>query len=270
MFNMPSALDNDIALIKLAQPFSISPYIQTVGLPSSPRVAGVVGTVASFSHTMMLPPDKLAIFRAPIPQQEYTKIFHISTSDATGSLCPGDSGSGFVTDENGRATVRGIASSVNVSSDCVTPAGNEVDFTDVFAYRDWILQTMGGITDNILAGNTRVRWSGRGAHGEMILNCFNPDDGLFMSGPLNVSGVEVGANCEADRTHRILCVLSEPLAMDVRITGFTMKTTSADGSIDVQSLPYSSSDAAYYDILPAGDYRELALSQIFLGLQFRV
>jgi hypothetical protein len=104
----------------------------------------------------------------------------------------------------------------------------------------------------------------------MILNCFNPDDGLFMSGPLNVSGVEVGANCEADRTHRILCVLSEPLAMDVRITGFTMKTTSADGSIDVQSLPYSSSDAAYYDILPAGDYRELALSQIFLGLQFRV
>jgi hypothetical protein len=34
-------------------------------LPSSPRVAGVVGTVASGGHTKQLPPNKTAIFRAP-------------------------------------------------------------------------------------------------------------------------------------------------------------------------------------------------------------
>src|SRR6266498_945647 len=260
MFNTPSALDNDIALIKLAQPFSITPSLQTAGLPSSPRVGGIVGTVASFSHTMTLPPGKFAIFRAPIPQQESAKIFHIFTSDATGSLCPGDSGSGFVTYENGRAIVRGIASSVNMSSDCMTSAGNEVDFTDVFAYRDWLLQTM-GMTDYFLAGNTRVHWSGQGSHGVMILNCFNQEDGVWMSGPLNVTGVEVGANCEFDRTQRIICSLSEaqtgPVSAQVKITGFTMKTTLADGSIDVISLPLDSSSAAsYYGPLPFGDYRE--------------
>ena len=173
MFNQPSAQDNDIALIKLAEPFTISPYIQTVGLPSGPRVVGVVGTVASFNHIMMLPPDKLAVFRAPIPQHDFAQKFTIFTTDATGSLCPGDSGSGFVTHEAGRATVRGIASTVNMTSDCVTPSGNEVDFIDVFAYRDWILQTI-GMTDYFLAGNTRVRWTGRGARGVMGIGCLNP------------------------------------------------------------------------------------------------
>jgi hypothetical protein len=206
---------------------------------------------------MMLPPNKLAIFRAPIPQDGFAKLFHISTSDATGSLCPGDSGSGFVTYENGRATVRGIASAVNMSSDCVTPAGKEVDFTDVFANRDWILKTI-GMTDRQLAGNTRVRWSGRGARGVMGIGCLNPADTMW--GPLYVLGVEEGADCEADQTQTVVCSLNShqtgPLAPQVRITGFTMKTTLANGATDVKSLPFSAQWASFYGLLPAGAQRE--------------
>jgi secreted trypsin-like serine protease len=258
MFNTPIN-ENDIALIRLAKPFSISPYIQTVGLPSSPRVAGTIGTVASTKHeNMTLPPGQVAIFRAPIPLEGSEKVFTIAASDVTGSLCSGDSGSGFVTYENGRAIVRGIAREVTKSSDCLVK--DFVTFTDVFAYRDWILQTMGGITDKILAGNTRLRWDGQGAPGVMILNCFNPDDLTWMSGPLNVSGVEVGANCEYDRTQRIIFMLREEerssVTAEFEITSCTMRTTFADGSIDVKSLPLDpGGGTSYYDIFPSGAYR---------------
>lgn len=135
MFVLSESAD-DIALIRLDEAFTISPYIQTVGLPTNARQQGVVGTVASSSHTMLLPPDKFAIFRAPIPLDVSPKVFTISTSVATGSLCPGDSGSGFVTNENGRAMVRGIAATVYQTSDCKSPSDNRVDFVDVFAHRE--------------------------------------------------------------------------------------------------------------------------------------
>lgn len=258
-FNVPSAQDNDVALIKLATPFTLSPYIQTVGLPSGFRHAGVLGTVASFSHTSPLAPDKTAIFRAPIPQDDFVQGFHIFTSNATGSLCPGDSGSGFVTYENGRATVRGIASTVNTNTDCATAAGNQVDFVDVFAYRDWIVQTMGAV-DSPVAGNTRVHWTGRsGTSGVMVLNCFNPY-ATWMSGPLNVRGVEVGANCQGGRTQRVLCLPDDDGVRSPRfatkVTGFTMKTVAADGTVDVRDLPLSGGGASYYGLLPSGASRE--------------
>jgi hypothetical protein len=183
----------------------------------------------------------------------------IFTTDATAALCPGDSGSGFVTYENGRATVRGIASTVNRTSDCVTPSGNSVDFVDVFAYRDWILKTI-GMTDYFLAGNTRVRWSGRASRGVIGIGCIN----LYgtMWGPLNVFGVEEGVNCEGDQMQTVVCSLSAgqvgpPVTVTRRrISGFTMKTTAADGTTNVQSLPFSSTWASYYGILPFGAYRE--------------
>ncbi|HEX8904926.1 MAG TPA: trypsin-like serine protease [Longimicrobiaceae bacterium] len=265
-FNHPNALDNDIALIKLAKPFEINPPIQTVGLPSGPRVAGRVGTVASFSHTQMLPPGKLAIFRAPIPQQDAVRIFHIATTDETGSLCPGDSGSGFVTFENGRAIVRGIASAVISGSDCVTPSGNEVDFTDVFAFRKWILDTI-RMTDVFLAGNTRLHREGRAAHGVMGIGCVNPYGTMW--GPLNVPGVEEGANCEGDQTQSVVCSLSPHQAgsavIQVQITGFTMKTMHGDGSTEVKSLPFSPTWASFYGPLPFGDFREFTC-RIGLGV----
>lgn len=256
MFNRPSAQDNDIALIRLREPFAISPYLQTVGLPPGPRAPGVVGTVASFSHNMMLPPGKSAVFRAPIPASTFAPKFTIHTTNATGSMCPGDSGSGFVTQESGRATVRGIASTVNASSDCVTPSGNEVDFIDVFTHRDWILRTI-GMTDYFLAGNTRVRRSGRGARGVMGIGCPNPYGTMW--GPLDVIGVEEGANCENDQTQTIVCSLNDNGAspvMAARITGFTMKTTAEDGTVTVQELPFSGGWASYYGLRPHGAYRE--------------
>jgi hypothetical protein len=246
-YNVPGLGDNDLALIRLAQPFSISPYIQTVGLPSSPIAPGLVGTVASFSHTTMLPPDKVAIFRAPVAPLGFGKAFLIGTSDATGALCPGDSGSGFVTYENGRATVRGIVS--EASGDCVTPSGHLARFIDVFLYRDWILETI-RMPDYFLAGNTLVRWSGRVARGVMGIGC--PNRFGTMWGPLNVLGVEEGANCEAGESQTVVCSLSGAQIGPVgrAITGFTMKTECPPFPASVASLLFTPTWASYYGPAP--------------------
>jgi trypsin len=240
--------DYDLALVKLKQPFALNSDIQTVGLPRSPRQPGVVGTVASFSHSEPLPTGHFAIFRAPIPPSTYPLLFEIRANAATASLCPGDSGSGFVTVENGRATVRGIASNATVT-DCKTPSGI-ASFTDVFTKRDWILQSMGK-TDASLSGNTRVRWSGRAARGVMGVKCNNPYGTLW--GPLNVVGVEVGAVCGTSLSpQEVMCNLEEvqdrvgPVAPT--ITGFTLKTTLASGATEVRSLPFSGKSARYSNV----------------------
>jgi len=253
-FNPSLPENNDIALVKLAEPFHIIPHIQTVGLPPTQRVAGVVGTVAV--HTERLPPDKVAIFRAGIPQADYGPKIQIFTTSITGSLCPGDSGSGFVTREKGRAIVRGIVSTANATSDCVTSAGNLVEFIDVYNSRNWIFQTI-GMTDYFLAGNTRARWAGRhGARGVVAIGCNNPYGAMW--GPLDVAGVEEGANCEFDKNQHVLCSMNDqpgpPLA--VQITGFTMKTFIPDGSTSVRSLPFLPGWATYFGELPYGYHRE--------------
>ncbi|MFZ1746712.1 MAG: trypsin-like serine protease [Nitrospirales bacterium] len=246
---------NDIALIKLAQPFTINPYLQTVGLPRNQRNPGVVGTLASFSHNGTPPSGQFAIFRAPIPQIDYAPKINIPATAASASLCPGDSGSGFVTVENGRATVRGIASQGNTTN-CLTPNGEAV-FTDVFTFRAWILQTMGK-TDPSLVGNTRVRWSGRMAHGRMIVACFNPYGNL--EGPLNVVGVEEGTVCESGQTQTIMCNLDKNQGnvgvMVPTLSGLTVRTTMSNGTSQVQTLPPSGSTASFFGLLPAGASRE--------------
>ena len=166
---------NDIALIRVTQPFTINPYLQTVGLPRDSRHSGVVGTVANYSHNLNTPAGQFAIFRAPIGPDSFPPKFYITAAAAKASLCPGDSGSGFVTVEYGRATVRGIASQGTIN-DCMTPSG-EATFTDVYAFRGWILQKM-GMNDASLTGNTRLRWSGSSARGTMVVACFNPSGGI--------------------------------------------------------------------------------------------
>ena len=248
---------NDIALIKLAQPFSVNFVLQTVGLPRFSRNPGLVGTVASYIRQdgSPLPPGQIAIFRGPISAIDSpTKIF-VPANTAGASLCPGDSGSGFVTVENGRAIVRGVASLGSVSS-CMTPTGEAV-FTDVFVFRSWILQTMGK-TDASLAGNTRVRWSGTGARGKMVMGCSNPNTPIW--GPLNVVGVEEGAVCDGGQAQGIICQL-DPNQTSTRlgppqIVGFTMRTTMADGTSQVISLPFVNNLAQFAGPLPAGASRE--------------
>ena len=245
---------NDIALIKLAQPFSVNFVLQTVGLPRNPRQPGMIGTVASIRHDGTLPAGQAAIFRGPIAALASPTRLFVEANAAGASLCPGDSGSGFVTVENGRAIVRGVASQGSVS-DCMTATGEAV-FTDVFAFRDWILQTMGR-TDATLSGNTRVRWSGFGASGKMVMGCSNPNTPYW--GPLNVAGVEEGAMCDGGQAQGIICQL-DPNQTSTRfgppqIVGFTMRTTTSSGSQVVQ-LPFVSNLAQFAGPLPPGASRE--------------
>jgi hypothetical protein len=113
------------------------------------------------------------------------------------------------------------------------------------------------MTDYFLAGNTRVRWSGNASRGVMGVGCPNPYGTMW--GPLNVAGVEEGSNCENDQTQTVVCSLSDTQAapaMGRRITGFTMKTTSEDGTVQTQSLPFSNNWASFYGLRPHGSYRE--------------
>jgi hypothetical protein len=249
MYNSPSQYSNDIALVKLERPFEVTPYVQTLAIPRTPRQAGVVGTVASYVlHSGTLKSGEVAIFRASIPVSSYAPKILIPAN--TASLCPGDSGSGFVTVENSRATVRGIASQVTVSS-CMAPSG-EVVFTDVFTFRGWILQTMGK-DDASLIGNTRVRRQGTTARGVMTVGCINPYGTLV--GPLNVAGVEEGAVCQPGQGLTVLCTLNDvqdsASGMAPTFTGFTMRTI-ANGTSTIVSLPFTSKRAVYMATNPAG------------------
>lgn len=262
----PGEPSHDIALIKLASAFTISPYIQTVGLPISERRAGLTGTVASHDQAKLLPSGDVAVFRAPIGSDSFPPYFISITPSSGAWLCPGDSGSGFVTYEDGRATVRGIASMAQAVTDCNTTPPSEADFVDVFTHRDWILQTMDGASADSVAGNTRVRWTGSAMRGVMGIGCSNPYGTMW--GPLYVVGVEEGANCESNQTQAVVCSLTAGAVwprtrlldslFPLVITGFTMKTTLASGVTSVQSLSFSSNWASFYGLFPEGVTREFS------------
>lgn len=248
---------NDIALIKLAQPFPVNFVLQTVGLPWYSRVFGRVGTVASYARHdgTPVPPGQIAIFRGPIAELDSPTRIFVQANAAGASLCPGDSGSGFVTVENGRAIVRGVAS-LGTVGDCMTPSGEAV-FTDVFVFRGWILQTM-GMTNVSFSGNVKVRRSGFGASGKIVMGCSHPNTPYW--GPLNVVGVEEGAVCDGGQAHGIMCQL-DPNQANTRfgppqIVGFTMWEKNANGASAVTPLPFVSNLAQFAGPLPAGASRE--------------
>ncbi len=80
----------------------------------------------------------------------------------------------------------------------------------------------------------------------MTLGCLNAYG--TMSGPLNVAGAQVGANCEQNQTLAAVCSLSANQGgwLKPAITGFTMKTTCAPHAPSVESLPFSGNWASYY------------------------
>lgn len=218
----------DIALIRMQRPFDESSLIQTVGLPTSSRRPRVIGVLASVDHVKPLPLGQLSIFRAPIPDDDPKLLkFSIFARQASASLCPGDSGSGFVTVEQGRATVRGVVSQGTIS-DCKTPTGESV-FTDVFNVRGWILKTMAK-TQAVLDGNTRLQWSGLSGRGVMAIGCGDRS----QSGPLNVEGVMEGLNC-LPGPQFVSCELHENQPqrgpfLDPLIRGIKMITFMKDGT----------------------------------------
>jgi Trypsin len=239
---------NDIALVSLQSPFQIQPMIQTVGLPRFPRRAGVVGNLANFSHNGTLPAGHVAVFRAPMPAQDYPPKFFITATAANASLCPGDSGSGFVTVEGGRATVRGVASTASVS-DCMTAFG-EAHFTDVFTFRDWILKTMGK-SDATMNGNTRLRWRGYRAHGRMEVAC-----GIrSQSGPLNVVGVEVGITCLAGERQTVSCALDANQGagrISPVLSRIIVRTVMQDGTAVVRTYRARANNVRVHSTFPSG------------------
>jgi hypothetical protein len=258
----PNTLVADIGLVKLAKPITPTPYIQTVGLPTSPRQQGVVGAVASISHNGALPPGQIAVLRAPIPYADGSIFSFYTPRDSSASGCPGDSGSGFVTVENGRATVRGIMSAGSITADCMTPSGY-TDLTDVFTYHDWILQTIGK-DDASLAGNTRVRWSGPSARGVIGVDCvvatanYPPN----REGPLNVVGVEEGVVCQPGQRRTVTCSLNPDqgnVTLPPRLDSITVRTTMANGTSELSVLPARSNDVRNHSTFPPG-----AVSQEFV------
>ena len=70
--------------------------------------------------------------------------------------------------------------------------------------------------------------------------------------------MQEGANCPAGETESIVCSLTSGQA--VVITGFSMKTTNADGTTSTQALPFSSTFASYYGLNPAGVAHEFTCS----------
>src|SRR5262249_8547711 len=152
----------------LQSAFSISPYIQTVGLPTSARRPRLTGTVAAISQIKVLPEGSVVVFRGSYGDNVDGAVFDVPMPSSSGAyLCPGDSGGGFVTLEDGRATVRGIVSEGTVR-DCRTPPTPPAaaTFADVFTDLDFIAQTItGGASAGPIFGNTRVRWTGSAIRG---------------------------------------------------------------------------------------------------------
>jgi hypothetical protein len=262
-YQMPGGFSSgnaDIALIRLDTPFTLDQYISTVAIPTAPRVVGRTGTIAGGSHSNPgLPAGLVGVLRTPISASNPFGCGgqgQFCITSPTASLCPGDSGSGFVTVESGRATVAGVASYAHTNSCDTVSANDYAGLTDVFSFRDWILGTM-HTTDAALGGNTRVHASGRAADGVIGIGCFNAYG--TMVGTMRAAGVGLGANCEAGQTQSVFCWLgNHQVATDanIAIRNFTMKTTYANGFSTVTTLPFTATVANFNALLPAGVTRE--------------
>lgn len=232
-----AGLINDIALVKLEEPFEINRFVQTVGMPRQPLSVGNTGRMASrILHTGGKPAGHYATYDAPV----------ISVSDGsfrtqhpTVSLCPGDSGSGFVRYRSGsdrRAIVYGVASQgqVGFDNDCETTDsddGNWAEFTDIFYYRNWIYDTMFGqypLPDYYhLTGNVRLRWTGVASNGLMTLSCTNEAGELEEhTGPMNVPGAHLGIFCSHRSRIYARCEIPRSRSISVlqELTGFHIQT----------------------------------------------
>ena len=126
--------DADIALVRLPKPFDPDPLLQPAELPVAAAAPGQQGTVANFTaEKQTLPAGQVAVLRAPISVVGSKTFFARST---TASLCPGDSGSAFMTLRGGLNVVTGIVSQ-GPTAGCAT-ANIEFEAVDVFQHLSWI------------------------------------------------------------------------------------------------------------------------------------
>ncbi|HXJ21198.1 MAG TPA: trypsin-like serine protease [Polyangia bacterium] len=231
---------NDIALIRLASPFNIDRNIQTAGLPRAPANPGRTGTMGTNNHVTM-PPGYTAVVRAP----------QLATADCTapagficidppaGSLCSGDSGSGFTEVLNGRAQVIGVASNISnfdSSTGCIL-SGGQAQLSDVYQYESWILSTMGMSSLNQVGGHVQLRASSAVNGGELRLTCTATQAVVDVT--TSVPGGEIGMDCD---DVAVVCIAPSTSSL----TGFSETTTAANGSVTTQSLPFLSAFTAIY------------------------
>ncbi|XP_078502958.1 trypsin I-P1-like isoform X2 [Lissotriton helveticus] len=142
----PETLDNDIMLIKLAQPAQYNQYAQPIPLPTSCVAAGTWCTVSGWGDTIpdVQNADNLQCLNVPIIasgqcQQAYPAVYTDNMMCAGfmrggQSTCYGDSGGPLVC--NGQ--LQGV---VSFAKWCALKGYPSV-FTKVCNYNDWISQTM--------------------------------------------------------------------------------------------------------------------------------
>lgn len=197
---VPSSSTEDIALIKLSRPLEPAWHTQFAALPENARVQGTPGVMAtSQDHdTGTVLDTKVKVLRAPIGSSSGNAAF-TTNKDATiggAETDSGDSGSGFVTVEAGRAVIRGVT---RARPPLITHSGS---FTDVFFYRDWILRTMGADTAT-LSGNTHIRGRGLAAVGYIEIECGDNADSYRV--PLDIHGAELRHDCAGGAQRTVTC-----------------------------------------------------------------
>jgi hypothetical protein len=226
--------ENDIMLIRLATPFTINSSIQTAALPRFFANPGRTGTIATNNHSNA-PAGYVSIVRTQqLPTCTGPSGF-ICISPPAGSLCHGDSGSGFVEILDGRAQLVGITSNIDSSSgdDCIA-ANKQAELVDVYAYRDWIYGTM-GMSPEQADGRVRLRWSGFASQpGIMSLQCLTTGSTIpAVEVSMNVPGSEIAMdNCDDVR------VFCQTQGANLNIGSFTKRTIAPNGALTAtQSLP---------------------------------
>jgi hypothetical protein len=83
---------------------------------------------------------------------------------------------------------------------------------------------------------------------------------MTLWGPLNVVGVEEGMPCEAGQTQTVICNLEKNQGnvgvMVPTLSGLTVRTTTSNGTSNVQTIPASGTTVSFFGLLPAGTSRE--------------
>ena len=239
---------NDIGLVKLVRPLQFDTYAQAAALPATKRQSGVVGALATRHGADNLEPGEATIYRAPISPDVLEDRFKIANADATTALVEGDSGSGFVAIEGGRAVVRGVAAHVGALS---------ATFTDVFHHRDWIIETMGEDAA-YLDGDTRLRRTGPAARG--FINILCGDKNGSHTAPLDIPGAEIRTKCEPGTKQAVVCVITHDMAgatiaRERTIRRLRVSTITRRGVSREDVAPAHPRVAAYHKTLPDGARR---------------
>lgn len=216
---------NDIMLVRLAQPFAIDRNIQTAALPRFFANPGRTGTIATNNHSNA-PAGYVSIVRTTQQSTCTAPNGFICISPPAGSLCKGDSGSGFVELLNGRAQLVGVTSNIDSSDggDCVA-ANKQAELADVYAYRDWIYSTI-GLNPEQADGRVRLRWSGAASQpGIMSLQCLSATRPA-VEVSMDVPGSEISMDgCDDVR------VFCQPQGSYLAMSSFTMRTIASNGAL---------------------------------------